>query len=142
MDVMPDKTTPFGERVRRRLTEEQVIWLTTVGHDLTPQPNPVWFLWDGGSSLLIYNRATARRLVNMGQRPRVSLHFDSDGHGRDIVVLAGAAEFLAGAPPVTEFPDYLTKYDTGIHRISDGVDAFAKAYPVPVRIHLTRVRGY
>ena len=40
-----------GERVRRRLTGEMTIWLTTVGRDGTPQPNLVGLLWDGGDSL-------------------------------------------------------------------------------------------
>jgi hypothetical protein len=39
--VLPDPATPFGERVARRLREEAVIWLTTMGADGTPQPNPV-----------------------------------------------------------------------------------------------------
>jgi len=34
--VLPDPSTPFGERVRRRLSEEQVIWITTVGKDGAP----------------------------------------------------------------------------------------------------------
>jgi predicted pyridoxine 5'-phosphate oxidase superfamily flavin-nucleotide-binding protein len=42
--ALPDSGTAFGERVRRRLREEQVIWITTVGKDGTPQPNPVGFL--------------------------------------------------------------------------------------------------
>ena len=41
----------YGERVRRRLTGEMTIWLTTVGRDGTPQPNPAGFGWDGGDSL-------------------------------------------------------------------------------------------
>jgi len=41
----------YGERVRRRLTGEMTIWLTRVGRDGTPQPNPVGFGWDGGDSL-------------------------------------------------------------------------------------------
>lgn len=39
-----DLTTEYGARVARRLQDEQVIWLTTVGRDGTPQPNPVWFI--------------------------------------------------------------------------------------------------
>jgi hypothetical protein len=31
--VIPDRATAFGERVRRRLTDEMTIWLTTVGRD-------------------------------------------------------------------------------------------------------------
>ncbi len=45
-------STPFGARVAQRLREEHLIWLTTVGADGTPQPNPVWFLWDGASVLV------------------------------------------------------------------------------------------
>jgi hypothetical protein len=41
----------YGERVRRRLTGEMTIWLTTVGRDGTPQLNPAGFGWDGGDSL-------------------------------------------------------------------------------------------
>ena len=40
--VIPDPSTPFGERVQRRLREELLVWLTTVGRDGAPQPNPVW----------------------------------------------------------------------------------------------------
>ena len=54
-DVFPDPSTPFGQRVQRRLRDEQVIWLTTVGADGTPQPNPVWFLVDG-TTVVVYNR--------------------------------------------------------------------------------------
>ncbi|WAX58089.1 hypothetical protein M6B22_04785 [Jatrophihabitans cynanchi] len=38
MTVLPAAGTPFGDRVRERLADEQVIWLTTVGADGTPQP--------------------------------------------------------------------------------------------------------
>ena len=31
----------LGDRVRRRLSEAKVIWLTTTSADGTPQPNPV-----------------------------------------------------------------------------------------------------
>ena len=40
-----------GERVRRRLTGEMTTWLTTVGRDGTPPPNPAGFGWDSGDSL-------------------------------------------------------------------------------------------
>ena len=33
--VIPDRATAYGERVRRRLTGEMTIWLTTVGRDGT-----------------------------------------------------------------------------------------------------------
>jgi hypothetical protein len=43
---MLDLTTDFGKRAAERLAKEKVIWLTTVGVDGAPQPNPVWFVWE------------------------------------------------------------------------------------------------
>ena len=38
---LPDPTTPFGQRVAKRLHEEPIIWLTTIDSKGTPQPAPV-----------------------------------------------------------------------------------------------------
>jgi PPOX class probable F420-dependent enzyme len=140
-EVIPDRATAFGERVRRRLTDETTIWLTTVGRDGTPQPNLVGFLWDGGDSLLTYNQTGAKRLANIRRQPQVSLNFDSHG-GDDIVVLTGAAEILDHYPAVPDNPAWLEKYGEAIDaRFGDAVK-FAERFSVPVRIQLTRVRGY
>jgi Pyridoxamine 5'-phosphate oxidase len=74
-ELLPDPTTPFGERVHRRLREETVIWLSTVARDGTPEPNPVWFLWDG-DTFLVYSVAGAHRLRHLRSRPQVALHLD------------------------------------------------------------------
>ena len=141
-EVIPDRATAYGERVRRRLTDEMTIWLTTVGRDGTPQPNPVGFLWDGGDSLLTYNRTEAKRLANIRRQPLVSLNFDSDGGGGDIVVFTGTAEILDDYPAVPDNSAWLEKYSEEIAaRFGDAVK-FAETYSVPVRIHLTRVRGF
>ncbi|GAA5135419.1 hypothetical protein GCM10023320_64920 [Pseudonocardia adelaidensis] len=138
--MIPDRSTAFGERVRRRLTEEMAIWLTTVGRDGTPQPNLVGFLWDGGDGLLTYNQAGAKRLAHIRRRPLVSLHFDSNGGG-DVVVLSGTAEVVDDQPAVPDNPAWLEKYREAIDaRFGDAV-TFAAAFPVPVRIRVTRVRG-
>lgn len=140
-EVIPDRATAAGERVRRRLTGEMTIWLTTVGRDGTPQPNPVGFLWEGGDSLLIYSQADARRLANIRRQPQVSLNFDSNG-GDDIVVLTGTAEILDDYPAVPGNPAWLEKYGEAIDaRFGDAV-TFAERFSVPVSIHLTRVRGF
>ncbi len=41
-----DPTTPIGQTIARRLRDEQLIWLTTIDENGTPQPLPVTFLWD------------------------------------------------------------------------------------------------
>lgn len=139
--VLPDPATGFGERVRRRLRDEIVIWMTTVGGDGTPQPNPVWFLWEGASAL-VYNRSDAHRLTHIRSRRQVSLHFDGDQHGGDILVLTGGAQILHGHPPAHEVSGYLDKYRESMTRVSGSPEAFSEAYPVAVRIDVSRIRGF
>lgn len=139
--LLPDPATDFGERVRQRLRDEQVIWFTTVGGDGTPQPNPVWFLWEDNSAL-VYNRSDANRLTHIRRRPQVCLHFDGNGRGGDIVVLAGRAQVLEGHPLPHELPGYLDKYRESMTRVSGSPEAFSQAYPVPVRVGVARVRGF
>src|ERR671923_2283521 len=105
-DFLPAPGTPFGERVRRRLREETVIWLTTVGSDCTPQPNPVWFLWED-DSLLLYNWHRAHRLQHVRARPRVSLNFNGDRRGDDVVVITGRAQVSESDPPPHEHEGYV-----------------------------------
>lgn len=138
---MPDVATPYGQRVRRRLTDEASIWLTTTGHDGTPHPNPVGFLWDGDGSLLVYSQPDARRLMNIRRQPRVSLHFDSNG-GMDVVVLTGTAEILDDYAAVPENLAWLEKYGEAISARFSSVAEFAERFSVPVRVRLTRVRGF
>jgi PPOX class probable F420-dependent enzyme len=140
-EVIPAGSTVFGDRVRRRLTGETTIWLTTVGRDGAPQPNPVGFLWAGGDSLLTYNQAGAKRLANIRRQPLVSLHFDSNGSGGDIVVFTGTAEILDGYPAAPGNPAWLEKYSEAIDARFGSAAEFAAMFPVPVRIHFIRVRG-
>lgn len=143
MRAIPE--TEFGARVRTRLRDEKMIWLVTVGADGTPQPNPVWFWWDGDGdrdTVLVYNRADAYRLAHMAARPQVSLHFDSDGRGEDIVVLAGTARQVAGAPGPHEHDGYLAKYGAPMAGISGTAEQFGAEYPVAVEVAIRRVRGF
>ena len=139
-DVLPEANSEFGARVRGRLTDEKTIWLTTTGKDGTPQPNPVWFLWDGADSVLIYNRADAARLGHIRNRPQVALNFDTD-HGGNVVVLTGTAELIE-APLAHQNPGYLAKYAADAARISGDTEAFAQAYPVALRVTFARSRGF
>jgi PPOX class probable F420-dependent enzyme len=140
-DVLPDPNTAFGERVRRRLREGRAIWFTTVGADGTPQPNPVWFVWDDGG-ILIYNRPDAKRLAHIRRDPHVSLHFDGDGRGGEVIVLTGRAGIVEDSPLPHENPNYLGKYRDHMTRVSGSAEGFSSGYPVAVRVDVARVRGF
>ena len=140
IEVLPDASTMFGKRVRDRLAQEIVLWLTTVGADGTPQPNPVWFLWEGEDTILTYNRADAKRVDHVKVRPRVSLNFDGNGQGGEIIVMTGTAEVLADFPLAHEHEQYTEKYAEQTARVFEGAEDFARKYPVAMRIRITNLR--
>jgi PPOX class probable F420-dependent enzyme len=136
-----DESSEFGARAARHLREEIVVWLTTVTPRGAPLPMPVWFVWDGVDSVLMYSRPSAR-IRNIEANPHVALNFSGDGRGGDIVVLSGEATVDQDAPPAEVAPDYLAKYDGHISRIGMTRETFAQRYSVPVRIRLARLRGH
>jgi PPOX class probable F420-dependent enzyme len=136
-----DQSTEFGARAARHLREETVVWLTSVTPTGAPLPNPVWFLWDGDETIVIYSMPGAR-VRNIEANPHVSLNFAGDGRGGDIVVLSGRATIDPDAPPATAADDYRAKYDAQITRIGMTPESFAERYSVPLRIQLTRLRGH
>ena len=113
MPLNLDTSTDFGARVARRLQEEQIVWLTTVGADGTPQPNPVWFHWDG-QSFLIFSQPNQAKLRHIAANPRVSLNFHTDRQGGDVVVFTGQARVAEQAPPEARLTAYFAKYGEGI----------------------------
>src|SRR6266446_6816686 len=140
---LPDLSTPFGERVLRRLRDERLIWLTTVDAKGMPQPTPVWFLWDEATStILIYSRADAKRQAHLQQNPRVALNFDGNGKGGDIIVITGEAEVSSDDPPADQLPAYVEKYRDFNARGFGTPANFASKYSVALRIRPIVLRGH
>jgi len=120
-----DTSTPFGQRVERRLRDEPIIWLTTVRADGLPQPVPVWFLWDG-TSALIYSQPNTPKLRNIARQPKVALNFDGDGRGGNIIIFQAEAHVAPDAPPADAVPAYLEQYAEGLKRIGLTPEQFAR----------------
>jgi PPOX class probable F420-dependent enzyme len=145
-DVLPDAATAFGQRVRMRLQNDTVIWIVTVGADGRPQPNPVGFCRDGdadSTEFVIYSRPDSHRLKHLRERPdQVSFHFDSDGHGQDIVVLHGRVVVDDDHPVIQDWPPYLEKYGPAVERAFGSIVKFSESYPIALRVTITGVRGF
>jgi PPOX class probable F420-dependent enzyme len=139
--MFSDLSSEFGGRIASRLRNEQVIWLTTVGRTGTPQPNPVWFLWDG-ETFLIYTQPTAYKLRNLRYNPRVALHFDSGEDGEDVIVFTGTAILDESAPLAHNNPPYLEKYRDGIASIEMTPESMGDSYSVAIRVRHDKVRGF
>jgi PPOX class probable F420-dependent enzyme len=135
-----DENTEFGARAARRLREEIVVWMTTVTPAGSPVPRPVWFIWDGAESVLMFSQP-GPRVRNIEANPRVTLSFDGNGRGGDIIVFSGTAA-VEPETPATQSPEYLAKYDDHIARIGLTPETFAERYSVPVRIAFTRLSGH
>jgi PPOX class probable F420-dependent enzyme len=135
-----DTSSDFGRRAERRLRETLLAWLVTVDRRGTPQPVPVWFLWEG-DTVLLYSRPGKPKLRNIDANPRVSLHLDGDGRGGDIVVVTGSAA-VTDDVPASQVPAYVAKYAGLIEGNGWTPDSFAADYSVPMRITVERLRGH
>ena len=138
---MLDETTEFGAHAARRLREDIIGWLTTVTAEGAPRPIPIWFLWDGGRSVLLYSRPEKRKLANIAGNPHVSLNLDSDGIDADIVICWGEIR-VSDDRPANEVPEYIAKYAERIEALGWTPDGFAADFSVPLRIALSRIHGW
>jgi PPOX class probable F420-dependent enzyme len=136
-----DASTAFGARVVERLATDEIIWLTTISGSETPQPVPVWFLWDGETAL-IYTAPETYKLHNIARNPKVSLNLNSDPIGGDIAVFVGTAWVDQIAPPPHQHPEYLAKYgDRIVNLLGMTLDNYAATYPIALRVKPEKVRG-
>jgi len=137
-----DTRTPFGKVAERMLRTERIVWLTTVSADGTPQPNAVWFIWDGDSALM-YSIPNQAKLKNIARNPNVALNLDSKKEGDRLVILTGTAAVETNAPPLNKNRAYMAKYRTEIARLKLGTPAkMASEYSVAVRITPKKLRGF
>jgi PPOX class probable F420-dependent enzyme len=136
---MIDLTTEFGKQVERRLQAEDVIWLTTVTPQGAPQPNPVWFYWDG-KTIIIYSQPDSFRIRNIENNPRVALNFqDVDAMANNVVVILGEARLKYTY--VSPHPGYVEKYTKYLPEMSLTFDDLVASYSVEITIEPTRVHS-
>ncbi len=140
---MIDTSTEFGVRVARRLRQEAIIWLTTVRHDRTPQPSPVWFLWDG-ETFLIYSQPNTPKLRNIARSSTVALHLNEDAGGGDIVIVTGDAHIVDDAPPAHEVAAMVKKYQNDLRLVPTAAEfeRTMRDYTVAIRVTPTGLRGF
>jgi PPOX class probable F420-dependent enzyme len=132
-------TGDLGRRAQERLESEQIAWLTTVRPNGIPEPNPIWFLWDGTSVVL--RSQDNLKVRNIRANPHVALNFNSDGGG-DVVVLRGVARIGTEAEFDAIRDDYFHKYAEGIKSLGTTPERMASSYSVVIVIEPTKLRGF
>ncbi|MBB5959369.1 PPOX class probable F420-dependent enzyme [Saccharothrix tamanrassetensis] len=139
--ALPDPATEFGARVARRLREDMIAWVTSVDHAGTPQPAPVWFLWDD-DAVLFYSRPNAKRLERLRANPRTSLNLNDEGLGKDVIVLTGTLTEEPGVRPAHEHAAFVEKYGELATATFGTTEKFSELYSVPLVLHPERLRGH
>ena len=137
---MIDFSSDLGARAQERLTTELVIWLTTAAPSGTPQPRPVWFLWQD-NAFLIYSQPNAKKLAHIAANPQVALHFNSTPDGDDIQVFLATATIDRNPPLAQSVDAYLAKYRAAIADIGMTPETFSTTYNVLLRVVPTKLRG-
>jgi PPOX class probable F420-dependent enzyme len=141
LGLVIDTSTPFGERVERQLEEQQVAWLTTTGRDDTPQPNPIWFVRDG-DTVVILSEPNQAKLRNIERTGRAAFHFDeSPGGGITILTGSAAVTDLAAIDPDV-LARYAAKYEEPMRGINYTWDTFSQTYNMAIRITPEKLRGW
>lgn len=133
--------TKFGRQVKRRLKDEQEIWLTTTDAHGTPQPRPVWFWWDG-ETFLIYSEPHAHKLKHIADNPSVALNFNTTPDDGGVVVFTGTAALAPDTLPSHKHKAYFKKYKQGIKDLKMTPEEFSARWSVPFRVTPEKVRGW
>jgi PPOX class probable F420-dependent enzyme len=105
--------------------------------DGTPQPNPVWFYWNG-KEILMYSQPASHKLTNIRRNPRVSMNFQANEEGGDIVVMTGKAS-IDDKP--RHDAAFIEKYHEAIPKIGMTPESLAATYSVLIRFLPEKLRG-
>ncbi|MCW2522145.1 MAG: Pyridoxamine 5-phosphate oxidase-related, FMN-binding protein [Frankiales bacterium] len=135
-----DLTSDLGRRVAGQLTNSRIIWLTTLKPDGTPEPNPVWFYWDG-ANILIRSQDNPK-VRNIAADPRVVLNFDTDASGSTVAVIHGTARVADEDAFASVRDGYSAKYADGLLALGTSAAQMFADYGTTIVIEPVSLRGW
>ncbi len=140
---MLNLNTKFGRVAKKHLKSEYFVWLTTVDSTGTPQPRPVWFIWEK-DSFLVFSQAKAYKLKHIRKNPQVALHFNSTDKQGDqrLIIFTGTAKIGKRSLPASKVRAYMKKYKEGIKGLGATPEQFSVEYSVAIRITPAKLRGW
>lgn len=136
-----DTSTEFGAKVAQRIEEQKLAWLTTVSGDGTPQPNPVWFIFDNGT-FVIFSQPNQAKLTNIRRTGRVSFNLESIDE-ETITIFTGHAEIVPyESIPKSLLDRYIERYTEGLKNLKMTREEYEATYTVPIRFTPEKLRGW
>jgi PPOX class probable F420-dependent enzyme len=131
-----DQYAAHAARLDRFLSEEPVVWLSTVRPDGAPHLVPIWFTWDG-TSLLVFSKPGAQKVRNMRANPVAMLALGEPEDDFDVAMAEARVELMN--EPATELPwAHLAKYSARMAAMGLSPDQFVATYSQVIRITPTR----
>jgi len=127
------------EKLLKRV-DEPLAWLTTVTPTNRPAPRPIWFVYVDGT-FVVFSQSGAAKLKHLKANPNVSISFNTNADGGDVLVVSGTAEIVEGIKPSTT-PGYLDKYEALYTGIGSDVAKFDADYSVGIRVTPARSWGF
>lgn len=137
MSFQLDTSDPDQAHIAERLRSGIILWLASVRPDGRPHLVPVWFLWEGGT-ILILSKPNNQKIRNLRQNPAVTVALDGADEGDDVIVLEGIAEVVSDPDVSSVPPAYTSKYAGQLVEMSTTIEALAREYSQPIRITITR----
>jgi PPOX class probable F420-dependent enzyme len=136
----PDRRAGLDEPVvRARLTDDEVMWLTTVDRGGRPQSSPVWFHWNG-DDLLVLSQPGAPKVANVVEHPLVALHLDGAQAGSTVVTIEAVAEVVSAEPG--RLAAYAAKYADGFAHLGTDAGRYLAEFSAPIVLTPTRARVF
>ena len=86
--------------------------------------------------------ARTMKVRNIAANPRVSLNFQANAEGEDVVILTGEAVVDPSAPPSNLHEAYRAKYAQATQHINYTPESLAAEFSAAIRVTPTRVRGF
>jgi PPOX class probable F420-dependent enzyme len=137
-----DTSTAFGAAVIDRLEVQKLAWLTTVDSKGTPQPNPVWFIWDDGV-IYIFSKPNQAKLSNIARSGRVAINLEATADEEHVTIFTGQAEIIDRADLPADILDrYAERYKDGMTGIQMTRAEYEAAYAIPIRFTPEKLRGW
>ena len=136
-----DASSDFGAKIVQRIEDQKLAWLTTVSSDGTPQPNPVWFIFDNGT-FVIFSQPNQAKLANIRRSDRVSFNLESIDE-ETITIFTGHAEIVPyESIPKSLLDRYIERYAEGLKNLNMTRAEYEAAYTVPIRFTPEKLRGW
>jgi len=137
-----DTSTTFGADVIKRLEVQKLAWLTTMDSKGTPQPNPVWFIWDDGV-IYIFSKPNQAKLSNIARSGRVAINLEATADEEHVTIFTGQAEIIDRADlPADVLGRSAERYKDGMTGIQMTRAEYEAAYAIPIRFTREKLRGW